>query len=230
MEELLELVEDHQGGDEQRDVLGLRLETQVPAPPPLGAEPEDGPQKAGTAEAPEPVPAPAPAGSVGFPPDAEPQKQAAEAAALPGHPEEIFREKGPADSAGTAEIPLGFVSAKFRRTGPEEARSGANEAPLLRRTEAGNTEPPGLRGADVPDGTAADGETRSLPSARRGLEGLYRQTVQAARPGAQSPALPRQGQTVRLGEPETPRQLTVDELDRAVRRDSRRYDGGLEIF
>lgn len=36
--------------------------------------------------------------------------------------------------------------------------------------------------------------------------------------------------TARMGEAETARQLTVDELDRAVRRDSRRYDGGMSIF
>lgn len=64
----------------------------------------------------------------------------------------------------------------------------------------------------------------------QGLEELYRRTVQAARPAMASPAAPQAGQGVRLGEPEAPRQLTVDELDRAVRRDSRRYDGGMTLF
>ena len=63
-----------------------------------------------------------------------------------------------------------------------------------------------------------------------GLEGLYRQTVQGLRPAA--PALPPEqaGRTARAQEPGSAASLAVDELDRAVRRDSRRYDGGMSIY
>lgn len=65
---------------------------------------------------------------------------------------------------------------------------------------------------------------------RRGLEELYRQTAQAARPASLAAEAGQAAWTARMGEAETARQLTVDELDRAVRRDSRRYDGGMSIF
>ena len=73
-------------------------------------------------------------------------------------------------------------------------------------------------------GTALAGAGRS------GLEGLYRQTVGGLRPAA--PALPPEqaGRTVRAQEPGSAASLAVDELDRAVRRDSRRYDGGMSIY
>ena len=65
-----------------------------------------------------------------------------------------------------------------------------------------------------------------------GLEGLYRQTVQAVRPTAQAPApgAEHTARAVRVEEPGHPAALTADELDRAMRRDSRRYDGGMTIF
>ena len=66
-------------------------------------------------------------------------------------------------------------------------------------------------------------------SGRLGLEELYRRTAHAARPVLQAAGGP-EGRTVRMDERDAPRQLTVDELDRAVRRDSRRYDGGMSIF
>lgn len=71
---------------------------------------------------------------------------------------------------------------------------------------------------------------RQAVQAQAGLEGLYRQTAQAVRPAA--PALPPEqaGRTARAQEPGGNPSLAVDELDRAVRRDSRRYDGGMSIF
>lgn len=77
--------------------------------------------------------------------------------------------------------------------------------------------------------TAPDG-ARQAPAAGSGLEGLYRQTVQAARPAAPALAPEQAGRTIRAQEPGSAASLAVDELDRAVRRDSRRYDGGLSIF
>ena len=63
-----------------------------------------------------------------------------------------------------------------------------------------------------------------------GLKGLYRQTVRGLRPTA--PALPPEQaeRTAREREPGSAASLAVDELDRAVRRDSRRYDGGMSIY
>ncbi len=71
---------------------------------------------------------------------------------------------------------------------------------------------------------------RRAIEAQAGLEGLYRQTVRGARPAA--PALPPEqaGQPARAQELGGTAPLAVDELDRAVRRDSRRYDGGMSIF
>ena len=64
-----------------------------------------------------------------------------------------------------------------------------------------------------------------------GLEGLYRQAVQASRPAApQARPVEQTERPARAGEPEQAAALTVDELDRAVKRDSRRYDGGMTIF
>ena len=78
-------------------------------------------------------------------------------------------------------------------------------------------------------GLAPEGAGR-LELSRTGLEGLYRRTVQGLRPAA--PALPPEqaGRTVRAQEPGSAASLAVDELDRAVRRDSRRYDGGMSIY
>ena len=225
MEELLELVEDQQDGDEQRDALELRPGTQFPAPPPPGAEPEGGPQKEETAET------PVPAETGNRPPDVEIQEWAAEAVPPPEYWGEIPSGGGPADSAMPETAPAEPAPAKIGRDGLEIIVTGSNGTPLLRRPGDGDLELAELPNARAEDGPpAADIVTASLQPAERGLEGLYRQAVRAARPAAQAPAAPRQGQAVRLGEPETPRQLTVDELDRAARRDSRRYDGGLDIF
>ena len=80
----------------------------------------------------------------------------------------------------------------------------------------------------------SEGTGRSGPGKagleQAGLKGLYRQTVRGLRPAA--PALPPEqaGRTVRAQEPGSAASLAVDELDRAVRRDSRRYDGGMSIY
>ena len=81
----------------------------------------------------------------------------------------------------------------------------------------------------VAPGLAPDGAARAgLEQA--GLKGLYRQTVGGLRPAA--PALPPEqaGRNARAQEPGSAASLAVDELDRAVRRDSRRYDGGMSIY
>lgn len=72
--------------------------------------------------------------------------------------------------------------------------------------------------------------TEPAGAAEAGLEGLYRRTAQAGRPPVPDMA---GGHAARTGPAEDPGRtaaLTVDELDRAVKRDSRRYDGGMSIF
>lgn len=60
-------------------------------------------------------------------------------------------------------------------------------------------------------------EPHSVPQGpeegRRGLEELYRQTAQAARPVSLAAEAGQAARTARMGEAETARQLTVDELD-----------------
>lgn len=112
----------------------------------------------------------------------------------------------------------------------------------------GRAEAPAVMAETVPDvlrlaldreegGPPAEGGAETVPGAldegvRRGtlaVERLYRRTEGAAstilRPGP-----PRAG-TIMVEEEAAARGgLTVAELDRAVRRDSRRYDGGLSIY
>lgn len=61
-----------------------------------------------------------------------------------------------------------------------------------------------------------------------GLEGLYRRATETALAPAAVPAAPT-GQSV-LREEAPAAGLTAEELDRAVRRDSRRYDGAMNIY
>lgn len=61
-----------------------------------------------------------------------------------------------------------------------------------------------------------------------GLEGLYRRATETALAPAAVPAAPT-GQSV-LREEVPAAGLTAEELDRTVRRDSRRYDGAMSIY
>ena len=78
-------------------------------------------------------------------------------------------------------------------------------------------------------GPALDSAGRS-GSGQTGLDGLYRQTVRGLRPAAPALSPEQAGRTARAQEPGSAASLAVDELDRAVRRDSRRYDGGMSIY
>ena len=87
-----------------------------------------------------------------------------------------------------------------------------------------------VRAARADGAAAGAGTAGRLETEAPGLAGLYRRASEAARPAA--PALPpaRAGRTALEREPGSAASLAVDELDRAVRRDSRRYDGGMDIF
>ena len=102
-------------------------------------------------------------------------------------------------------------------------RDGDLARPGLERTAQGDTSGLASEGAGT-SGMAPGGPEQA------GLKGLYRQTVRGMRPAA--PALPPEqaGRTARAQEPGSAASLAVDELDRAVRRDSRRYDGGMNIY
>ena len=208
--------------DEYKDALELKTEGTAPAPPPPEMETQAGSQGDETAEA------MTPAETEDLPADLKAPAGTAGAAALPERLEKLPGGGGPADGAMPETAPEEPVPAQFWRGGPEQLVAGPDGTALLRRPGAGDVE---LARTAAPSGGAAeDGPAASPQPAGRGLEKLYHRAAQAARPAPQVLSAPQTGQGVRLGEPETPRQLTVDELDRAVRRDSRRYDGGLEIF
>ena len=161
-------------------------------------------------------------------------------------------EEGPAGSAGLTvppesrgEGPGGAGSEDSGGADPEAGRPPAEGAlgdgqaapaagphwkDTLRTAEGGEAPPAGTAVAEVGDGPASSPSSSAPRPVERGLEGLYRQASQAARPAAPALTAPQAGRTLRLGEPEQLRPLTVDELDRAVRRDSWRYDGGMDIF
>ena len=161
-------------------------------------------------------------------------------------------EEGPAGSAGLTvppesrgEGPGGAGSEDGGGADPEAGRPPAEGAlgdgqaapaagprwkDWLRTAEGGEASPAGTAVAEAGDGPASSAGSADSRSVERGLEGLYRQASQAVRPAAPALTAPQGGRTLRLGEPDQLRPLTVDELDRAVRRDSWRYDGGMDIF
>ncbi|MDE7171211.1 MAG: hypothetical protein K2O11_04955 [Oscillospiraceae bacterium] len=130
--------------------------------------------------------------------------------------------------AASAPTEHGELWAAIPRTGGEQPPEDDGPASAH---ENRLTAPHALRARD---GQTAEGDTETAPAsgaaAERGLEELYRRTAQASRPTAQSLPVEQAGRTLRAEEPGRAAALTVDELDRAVRRDSRRYDGGMSIF
>lgn len=81
----------------------------------------------------------------------------------------------------------------------------------------------------VPDGILE--MARDSPAdAAAGLEKLYRRTAQAARPTVLEPVDGGAAREPWTGAPAASASLTVEELDRAVRRDSRRYDGEMKLY
>ena len=165
---------------------------------------------------------------------------------------EILSER-PGLIAGETEAESAPANRELWKDGPVwTVRGGPPEIDgVLRAAQAGRTAQPGEAAQQPRDGdlvwagpewtvrtgttgTALEGAGRSGTvrdgRSQTGLKGLYRQTVQGLRPAA--PALPPEqaGRTARAQEPGSAASLAVDELDRAVRRDSRRYDGGMSIY
>lgn len=141
--------------------------------------------------------------------------------------------------------PLEPEKPAYRPWGDEPEDGGtppqALEAAVM---EAGGADPPAWAagaaprsGAAAPPGQTGPGraQTPSPPAAPdraggQGLAELYRQTARAALPPAPAAAPAQSRQGVLEHEPGGAPGLTAEELDRAVRRDSRRYDGGMTIF
>lgn len=202
IEELLPQEEDDEG---QEDVLALGPGRPAPAPPAPEAGTQDGGEKTPSAPA-------------------ETQGQgggraAVNTAAEDGRPPDE-RPGGalerPADEGG-----LGMAESAARRALEQRLRA-ADEALGITQGGAGGTAPA------VRNAGGAAGPGRAEENA--GLEGLYRQAARSARPAPPILGAEPAGQAVRPAEPEGGGSLTVDELDRAVRRDSRRYDGAMNIF
>ena len=168
-------------------------------------------------------------------------------------PEEDDGEAAPAGSDGRSapakrdDAALRSAAAGAAKDGPDQTeRPLAGEAGAVREEESGgrralserrNGAVEAARRAVELEERRRSGETGDQPAgaARHesgaALEELYRRTVQAGRPSAaQAPGPEQAGRTRYAEEPGRTAALTVDELDRAVRRDSRRYDGGMTIF
>lgn len=147
-----------------------------------------------------------------------------------GKPAELFEPQKPAYRRTWSEkmedhgvLPQALEAAVLG-TGGEKFSAGA--AGPAGRADAVKTDPG--TAVQPPPGMA---EPQQTGIRNRGLEELYRQTVQAARPAV--PAVAPSESAVRVLEREaagSPPSLTAEELDRAVRRDSRRYDGGMTIY
>lgn len=107
-----------------------------------------------------------------------------------------------------------------------------NGSTLLRIPGAGDLDPaaPAVKKEDGSSGTGPDGVRNSGADGDRGLERLYQETVRATRPAASALPVEQAGRLAGAEDPGRTAALTVDELDRAVRRDSRRYDGGMTLF
>ena len=124
----------------------------------------------------------------------------------------IGGEQTPEDDRLASAHENGLTAARAPRAGNGQTVGGLEPAKLATAAEDAAAAPA--------PGAVAEG----------GLEELYRRTAQASRPTAQSLPVEQAGRTRSAEEPGRTAALTVDELDRAVRRDSRRYDGGMSIF
>ena len=139
-------------------------------------------------------------------------------------------EEGPRPEPEEPEAPRGRSALDLRPAGAARGIDSAAQAAAAERRMLAEALNRGAAGGRK----AADGAGDSLEAVRReagsGLEELYRRTALAVSPAA--PALPveQAGRVHPSEEPGRAAALAVDELDRAVRRDSRRYDGGMCIY
>lgn len=188
----------------------------------MGDEDEDGQEDAlalGIERAAGSVPAPVPESGTG-------EGAGAQADVLGGT--EDGPVVSPIEKEGPGIVPRGSVGPLGERRSQGDAVSReVSDAPW-----AGIGRPAGTPGPVKPQTAtpAAEAEAAPAGSEEAGLEELYRRTARAVRPAAQGVPEGRTGRTRPAEEPGGTAALTVDELDRAVKRDSRRYDGGMSIF
>lgn len=137
-------------------------------------------------------------------------------------------QTGPVQTTGQGETPAeelaeGAVFAAEQvfpsRSGREDRAEGPMGGQVIRETAD-----PGREGAGWTDG----GQQAALPRERAAAEGLYRRLVRTGWRGESSRRTERAVVVERQFDGPSP--LTVEQLDRAVRRDSRRYDGGMELY
>lgn len=199
--ELLSAAEDEED-TEREDVSGMTEEARLPAP---------GRENAGA------------------------QEQARRRAAAEAAAEELENAAGEAQARPEDGPPQGAETGLPRADGADGIRRRARAERLGRAAEAvrqaGAGDALGLPAADRaadPAGPGAGADPAG--GAGTGLEKLYRQTAKAVQTPAPVPASGQAGRSVRAAELEGAAYSAVDELDRAVRRDSRRYDGGMTIF
>jgi len=162
---------------------------------------------------------------------------------LPARPGDVEHREGPGQAEDPAALApteryLGGDEAAAEEFAPQRGPAERSEG-AAQMAGKGWPESPGIRlGAEQsgkpagPFAAETDTETASAAdgTAERGLEELYRRTAQASRPAVRTLPVEQAGRTLRAEEPGRTAELTMDELDRAVRRDSRRYDGGMSIF
>lgn len=227
LEELLALLEEEDDEDEREDALGLRAEAAVPAAPASEIETEKAAEGGGKRAAGSPMEDVGPlaeTGTLSWMPDGRMHSAPAEG---PGEVPGADGMAGGAAESGTVKRAVEFWWDELAAP-----VMGQNGAIMLKRPGAGEVEIAELAGTSRQMNASEElgAVMGSMTAAEKGLEGLYRQTVQAGHPVTQGLPVEQAGRTVRAGEPGRTAALTVDEMDRAVRRDSRRYDGGMMIF
>lgn len=203
LEEVLEQLEDEQ---EDREVLAL-VQAAPPFPGQAGAGREQGEEPGG-------VRSDGAAAPSGTPLPAEQAGQARPGADEPEAPRRRDGTGGEVWAAGVPERSPGGTRVLWPEEGAGQPRGG--EAWEAGRLTAG------------PSNWAGAGTSRTRPG-RDSVPELYRQVSRAVwAAGAAAPAA--QAVTVTEQRAAPAAGLTVGELDRAVRRDSRRYDGGMTLY
>jgi len=129
--------------------------------------------------------------------------------------EEETALSGPLGTVGVPSVPPAAADAEAELPASPGLPGQEGDGSLRASRWAGQRRPALMRGLAYPQAASA-------------LPGLYRQLVRAVseQHGGKSGSVA----VVREREPAAAAGLTAGELDRAMRRDSRRYDGGMTIF
>ena len=227
LEELLAMMDDEDDGEEKSEDEAGTAMAAVPAARVPGIEAQEDPEEDRGTARPGPVwgeadLAPADGGA--------PEQTAGPCPTPPGEQIGVPGTPGPVSGGTQEEDGIRLTAAPWW---------DAAVVPVMRPDGRAVLRTPGARDVEVPElsvpGRAPEAETAQIQAHRetadgQGLETLYRQTVRAGLPPVQALPVEQAGRTFRAEEPGRTAALTVDELDRAVRRDSRRYDGGMTLF